>query len=154
MFLCPCDLYCKACFGIIFVSTLCTCCSHFNYGTSMHEFNQRYLLTFTRSNILHTCDGYKGCLAKLVVYKSLESITALFKNIFVRYLTAQWPYHSTRQLRIVTIMMYVRFLPPDCVTRVSDQDCQHSGCVIKISHHENSAVPTNIKVVGLVTIQK
>jgi len=29
MFLCPFGLYCSACFGILFVSILCTCCSHF-----------------------------------------------------------------------------------------------------------------------------
>ena len=30
MFLRPLDLYCSACFGILFVSILCTCCSHFS----------------------------------------------------------------------------------------------------------------------------
>ena len=30
-FLPPFDLYCKACFGILFVSILCTCCSHFSW---------------------------------------------------------------------------------------------------------------------------
>ena len=29
MFLCPFGLYCSACFGSLFVSILCTCCSHF-----------------------------------------------------------------------------------------------------------------------------
>jgi len=29
MFLLPFGLYCSACFGILFVSILCTCCSHF-----------------------------------------------------------------------------------------------------------------------------
>jgi hypothetical protein len=29
MFLSPFGLYCSACFGILFVSILCTCCSHF-----------------------------------------------------------------------------------------------------------------------------
>ena len=29
MFLRPFDLYCSACFGSLFVSILCTCCSHF-----------------------------------------------------------------------------------------------------------------------------
>jgi len=29
MFLCPFGLYCSACFGSLFMSILCTCCSHF-----------------------------------------------------------------------------------------------------------------------------
>jgi len=31
MFLCPFGWYCSACFGILFVSILCTCCSHFSW---------------------------------------------------------------------------------------------------------------------------
>jgi hypothetical protein len=31
LFLRPFGLYCNACFGILFVSTLCTCCSHFSW---------------------------------------------------------------------------------------------------------------------------
>jgi hypothetical protein len=31
MFLRPFGLYCNACFGILFVSILCTCCSHFSW---------------------------------------------------------------------------------------------------------------------------
>ena len=30
-FLCPFGLYCSACFGILFVSILCMCCSHFTW---------------------------------------------------------------------------------------------------------------------------
>jgi hypothetical protein len=32
IFLRPFGLYCNACFGILFVSILCTCCSHLNVG--------------------------------------------------------------------------------------------------------------------------
>jgi len=31
MFLRPFGLYCNACFGILFVSILCTCCNHFSW---------------------------------------------------------------------------------------------------------------------------
>ena len=31
MFLLPFGLYCSACFGSLFVSSLCTCCSHFSW---------------------------------------------------------------------------------------------------------------------------
>jgi hypothetical protein len=30
-FLCPFGLYCNVCFGILFVSIICTCCSHFSW---------------------------------------------------------------------------------------------------------------------------
>jgi len=39
MFLRPFSLYCNSCFGILFVSILCTCCSNFSsycFGWNMH----------------------------------------------------------------------------------------------------------------------
>ena len=37
MFLRPFDLYCNACFGILFVSILCTCCSQFSRYRKTHK---------------------------------------------------------------------------------------------------------------------
>ena len=38
MFLLPFGLYCSACFGSLFVSVLCTCCSHFSWYSLPHTY--------------------------------------------------------------------------------------------------------------------
>jgi hypothetical protein len=54
-------------------------------------------------------------------HKLLVTLTMLFNIFSYAYFMAQWQY-STRTLRIANIMMYVPFLPQDCVTRLSAQD--------------------------------
>lgn len=63
---------------------------------------------------------------------------------------AQRPYHSTRKVHIATVIVQLNFLPPGCATRISGKDSQQqrTSSLTKISLHENSTVPTKIKVVS------
>ena len=53
-FLRPCGLYCSACFGILFVSILCRCCSHFFCLTKTNVINFRYILASQATALLHS----------------------------------------------------------------------------------------------------
>jgi hypothetical protein len=109
------------------------------------------LPVITRANILHNSDGYKRDGQR----KSLVTLTAFFRTFAYVCFTVQWPY-STCRLHIATIMMWVSSIPPDCLTRASEQGSQQQTTrrFTKISQQENANFHTNIKAVIWVTKYK
>ena len=97
----------------------------------------------------------KGQPTKHISNKPLVTLTGSFKNIFIRRLHRTTAIFYT-QIKYAAIILYVSFLPPDCVTTVSGQNSHQwrTRGLTKGSQHENSTVHTNIKVISWVTKYK
>ena len=65
----------------------------------------------------------------------------------------QRPYHSTCKVHIVTVIVQLNFLPPDCATRISGKDSQQkrSSSLTKSAYMKTQLVPPKSKFSGYKT---
>ena len=78
MFLRPFGLYCNACFGILFVSILSTCCSHFSWYCFI-SFTVLCAPVFSLIHWFFSLSSFVGCLNRQVLYCS----SWIMRNLFL-----------------------------------------------------------------------